>query len=202
MISNTGFAVANGHWRVGKTGSAIQTTATGIFQLPKADFREYYKRLAELGLVGENVRAGELKDALRDASRMDIDEFLYNAQARHANKMVRAGRSGIRFLNSLYEAEDAVWKVYAFENELARYKKAHPEWSDQQLDEHASGIVRDTYPTYSKIPEGIKAVRRFPVVGTFVSFPAEVVRTTFNTIRIGLEEMKAPETRAIGAQRI
>ncbi len=143
-----------------------------------------------------------MRDALRDVSKMDLDEFLYDSSARQARKVVQAGKVGVRFLNTLYQAEDAIWKIYAFENEKANYSKAHPEWSTTQVEEHAAKIVRDTYPTYSKIPEGIKAVRRFPLVGTFVSFPAEVIRTTFNTVKIGLEEMKSPETRAIGAQRM
>uniref|UniRef100_A0A6M3KHY6 Putative structural protein n=2 Tax=viral metagenome TaxID=1070528 RepID=A0A6M3KHY6_9ZZZZ len=202
LISNTGFTVANGHWRLDKAGKAMWATATGMFQLSNTEYRAYYNRLAELGLVGEDVRAGELKDALRDASKADIDEFLYNREARHAKKIVRTARAGYRGLNALYQAEDGVWKIYAWENEKARYTKAHPDWSQQQIEEHAAKIVRDTYPTYSKIYEGIKALRRFPVIGTFVSFPAEVVRTTLNTARIGFEEMQAPETRAIGAQRL
>jgi len=201
-VSNVGFAVANGHWRLSKAGRAVWGTATGTFQLSDAKFREYYNRLAELGIVGEDVRAGELKDALRDASQADIDEFLYNREARHAKRLVGMGRAGFRFLNSLYQAEDGVWKIYAWENEKARYAKAYPGWSEQKVEEHAANIVRNTYPTYSKIPEAIKALRRFPLVGTFVSFPSEVVRTTFHTVALGVEEMQSPETRAIGAQRL
>lgn len=202
LISNTGFAVANGHWRLDKAGKAMWATATGTFQLPDAEFRTYYERLAELGLAGEDVRAGELKEALRDASQGDIDEFLYNREARHAKKAVKAGRSGLRFIEALYQAEDVVAKIYAWENEKARYAKAYPEWSVDHLEEDTAKLVRDTYPTYSKISEGVKKSRRFPVLGTFVSFPAEVVRTTFHTIRIGIEELQAPETREIGAQRL
>ena len=202
LVSNTGFAIANGHWRLDKAGKAIWTTATGTWQLSGQKFRDYYERLAELGIVGEDVRAGELQDALRDAARIDIDEYVYDRQARHAKKIVQAGRAAVRFTNALYQAEDSVWKIYALENEKARYAKAYPEWSEEQVEEHAAAIVRDTYPTYSKIGAGVKAIKRFPIVGTFVSFPAEVVRTTFNTIRIGMEEMQDPATRAIGAQRL
>lgn len=202
LISNTGFAVANGHWHLDKSGKALWGTATGMFKLPDAEFRAYYERAAELGLIGEDVRAGELKQALRDASRADIDEFLYNAQARQAKKIVRVGRGGVRLLNSLYQAEDGVWKLYAWENEKARYAKAHPDWSQDQVEQRAADIVRDTYPTYSKIPKAVRELGRFPLVGPFVSFPSEVVRTTFHTIKLGLKEMQTPETRAFGAQRL
>lgn len=202
LISNTGFAVANGHWRLDKAGKAVWGTTTGLFKLPDAEFRAFYERAAELGLVGEDVRAGELKAALRDASKADMDEFLYNAPARQASKIVKAGRAGFKFINTLYQAEDGVWKLYAWENEKARYAKAHPEWSQDQVEKHAAEIVRNTYPTYSKIPEAVRFLRAFPLIGPFVSFPSEVVRTTFHTIKLGLEEMQAPETRAFGAQRL
>ncbi len=202
LVSNVGFAVANGHWRLDKAGKAIWATATGIGNLSDPEFRTYYQRLAELRLVGEDVRAGELQDALQDASKADINEFLYNTQERHARKIVNVGRAAYRATNALYQAEDGVWKIYAWENEKARYAKAYPKWTESQVEELAAQIVRDTYPTYSKVGAGVKAIRRFPLMGTFVNFPAEVIRTTFHAIRIGMEEMAAPETRAIGAQRL
>jgi GNAT superfamily N-acetyltransferase len=202
VTSNAGFMVSNGHWRLDKSGKAIWATTTGMFKLSDPEFRAYYERLAELGLVGEDVRSGELKDALRDASKADMDEFLYTLPARNANRAVKAVRAGLRFMGGLYQAEDAVWKVYAWENEKERYSAAFPDWSPQKVEEHAASVVRDTYPTYSKIPEAIKAIRRFPLVGPFVSFPSEVVRTQFHTISLGLKEIQAPETRAIGAQRL
>ncbi len=202
LVSNVGFIVANGHWRLDKAGKAIWATATGIGNLSSPKWRTYYQRLAELGLVGEDVRAGEIQDALRDASKANIDEYLYNTQERHARKIVNVGRAAFRFTNALYQAEDGVWKVYGWENEKAQYAKAYPEWTESQVEERSAQIVRDTHPTYSKVGAGVKAIRRFPLMGTFVNFPAEVIRTTFHSVRIGMEEMQAPETRAIGAQRL
>jgi len=94
-----------------------------------------------------------------------------------------------------------VWKIYAFENEKARYRKAMPELTEVELEEKAAKIVRKTYPTYSVVPRGVKFLRRSPLVGTFVSFPAEVVRTAGNTIGLAQTELRDPRTRGIGVQR-
>ena len=49
------------------------------------------------------------------------------------------------------------------------------------LDEAAAWQIRNTYPTYSKVPEVIKNLRKLPF-GNFVSFPAEMIRTTHNIV--------------------
>lgn len=40
--------------------------------------------------------------------------------------------------------------------------------------------IRGGYPTYSYLPRAFKELRRLPLVGTFISFPYEVVRSTKN----------------------
>ena len=47
----------------------------------------------------------------------------------------------------------------------------------------------------------IKGLRRSPL-GNFVSFPAEIVRTTFNITEQGLKELADPTLRSIGARRL
>lgn len=85
----------------------------------------------------------------------------------------------------------------------------------------SSDIVKSTMPTYSRVPEAIKAIRRVPFIGNFVAFPAEIVRNTSNIFNQGLKEMSfkatpelieavgekaarqmQKEIRAIGAQRM
>lgn len=194
VMGNVGFATANGHWRVWKAREAVNATLAS-FTGNDRTWREYFLRLAELGVVADNARQGELKAVLDDAMADDVETFMDNSAKR---KIRRAGR----ITTEVYRAEDDVWKVYAFENEKARYGKAHPEWSLDQLERHAANIVRNTYPTYSMIPEAVTQVRRFPLVGTFVSFPAEVVRVTGNTLGLIRTELSDPATRDIGIQRL
>ena len=54
------------------------------------------------------------------------------------------------------------------------------------LDEIAAYMIRNTYPTYSKVPPAIQTLRKFPL-GNFVSFPAEIIRTGANSISTHLK---------------
>lgn len=195
LVSNIGFATANGHWRASKAGTAAATVATNLAKLPNKERRAYYLKLQSLGVVGESTRAGELQDVLKDATKGNLDEFADNVIKRNIAK-------GARVATDVYQAGDDVWKIFAFENELARYRKALPDLSDAELEKRAANIVRMTYPTYSMVPEAIKKIRRAPFIGAFVSFPAEVVRTGYHTIKLALDELADPALRSIGAERM
>ena len=194
MVGNMGFAAANGHWRAGKGGVAWKTILTNITKKSNEEWRSYYRHLQELGVVDESARAGELLDVIRDASKRDMEKF-GESRIQTTNRKVLGGAT------DLYRAEDDVWKVYAFENEVARYSKARGV-PRAEVEEEAARIVRNTYPTYSLVPEFVKRLRRFPVVGTFASFPAEVIRTSYNTIELTATELRDPRLRKIGSERL
>ena len=79
-----------------------------------------------------------------------------------------------------------------------------PNASQREVEETAAWIVRNTYPTYSMVPSGVKAFRRNLFVGSFTSFPAEVFRTMYHTISIAISEVRSPNAaiRKIGAERM
>ena len=90
------------------------------------------------------------------------------------------------------------------------------------LDLISTDIVKETMPTYSRVPELVKSIRRIPIVGNFMAFPAEMVRTSSNITNRGLKELSfkasppnlinrigaanarqlEKQIRAIGAQRL
>ena len=47
---------------------------------------------------------------------------------------------------------------------------------DDILDEISAHEIRNTYPTYTKVPPAIQTIRKLPIAN-FVAFPAEIVRT-------------------------
>ncbi len=71
------------------------------------------------------------------------------------------------------------------------------------IKDRAAAIVRDTVPNYNKAPEIIKAARKLPV-GNFITFPYEIYRTGFNTLKQGLDEFASeiPGVRKIGIRRL
>jgi hypothetical protein len=67
----------------------------------------------------------------------------------------------------------------------------------------ASKIIRATMQTYSLVPKGITALRHIPAVGgVFPSFPYEVIRNTVGLGKLIAEEVKSPDTRALGLRRM
>jgi len=195
FFSNTGFAVAQGHWRVGKFKDAAKATSAELLRKSDSEYLDYIKRLKELGVLGEAVAAGEIKDVIADAAGSDFDSFF---DRNDKNIFKKVGSIAV----NLYQAEDGFWKIFAFENEKARYGKALPKFSENQIEKISAEIVKSTYPDYSRVPEAIKLLRRFPFAGTFVSFPWEVMRTSTNTINLINKEVKNPKLRKIGVQRL
>lgn len=204
-VANVWFAVQNGHWRVGKAGIAFKAVVSDFQKKATPEMEGYVLRAIELGILHEEVNAGELRDYVRDFDKYnDFDDFAYDTGNRRQKATIRLARKSANAMVDLYRLEDAFWKIYAFENEKARYRKAIPalsEMSEEELEQRAAKIVRDTYPTYSLVPLGVKRLRRFPITGTFVSFPAEVIRTTKNSLKLSMEEMADPRLRKIGASR-
>jgi hypothetical protein len=74
---------------------------------------------------------------------------------------------------------------------------------DDAIDEAAAWYIRNTYPTYSKVPQFIQSLRKLPF-GNFVSFPAEMIRTSTNIVSIGLKEATSsdPKLRQMGLRRL
>jgi len=195
VTGNTGFAIMNGHVDVTKAPKAIASTFKDFANKGTAEQKRYLRELTELGVIGTGARYGEIKDIVKDVTQGDIDMMIGTGKRRAAKKVIKG-------IEKLYGAEDDVWKVFAYENELKRYKKAMPGASEQEIKEHVANIVRNTYPTYEMIPELVRSLRKFPFVGSFVSFPAEVIRTAANTTKLAMTELKTPGLQAIGAKRL
>ena len=92
----------------------------------------------------------------------------------------------------MYTAEDDFWKIVSWAGEKSRLGKAYAAKgitrTADQLEEEAASIVRNNIPNYDYVGSFIKGLRRFPV-GNFVSFPAEIIRTSTNIVRRGLDEI-------------
>ena len=67
----------------------------------------------------------------------------------------------------------------------------------------AAWYITNLYPTYSKVPDVIKAIRILPF-GNFVAFPAEMLRTSANIMQVSLRGISSnnPKLRAMGLQRL
>jgi hypothetical protein len=213
VFGNLGFVLLNGHWRVNEMGRAYKTVKNDLFSKDKAGLRDYMNRLIELGIVKQSAGIGELRAMFKDADwdTAMIERINKNTGSRWDWVKSKFAK-GTKFMEDLYQSEDDFFKIVAYENELSRYSKAMFNKSKDELtvDERAevdkvvAEIVKNTYPTYSRIPELVNMIRRFPFIGNFISFQAESYRTAFNTAILAKDEIKSknPKIRLIGAQRM
>ncbi len=207
LVGNVGFGVAQAHvnpldptsWRnVQNFSPAFRAMVTNVRRKGGADTQAYVRKMVELGVLDEDVRSGEIADTFRDAG-LRLEDM---ALASEGSRSGRAWRRAVRFAERVYSGSDSLWKVFAYETERARYAKALPGTSPAEIDRMAARIVRNTYPTYSLVSKGIKLNRRNPLVGPFVSFPAEVMRTAYHTWKQIATELADPRLRTIGARRL
>ncbi len=229
VTSASMFPLANGH--IGGRASvteSIKMVVDDIFGAGKVlDETKFIKNLENkirLGVIDENIVASELKAVLQDiragAKVKNLDSVL--------NRLSKTRM--IKTATRVYAGGDNLWKWYGHEYVKSQMKSMYKnvddiaKWTEEitgrrfvrnntftgakktfedALDEAAAWQIRNTYPTYSKVPQIIQDLRKLPF-GNFVSFPAEMIRTTFNIVNIGLKEATSsnPQLRQMGYRRL
>ena len=229
VTSASMFPLANGH--IGGRASvteALKMTLDDIFGAGKViNENEFIKNLENkirLGVIDENIVASELKAVLQDikagAKVKSMDSLL--------NKL--SNTKMMKTATRIYAGGDNLWKWYGHEyvksqmrgmynnvDDIAKWTKeitgrefqrfdtftGVKKSFDQAIDEAAAWQIRNTYPTYSKVPEFVQNIRKLPF-GNFVSFPAEMIRTTTNILDIGMKEAMSsnPLLRQQGYRRL
>ena len=229
VTSASMFPLANGH--IGGRSSvteALKMTLDDIFGAGKVinenAFIKNLENKIRLGVIDENIVASELKAVLQDikagAKVKSMDSLL--------NKL--SNTKMMKTATRIYAGGDNLWKWYGHEYVKSQMKGMYntvddiAKWTkeitgkefqrfdtftgarksfDQAIDEAAAWQIRNTYPTYSKVPEFVQNIRKLPF-GNFVSFPAEMIRTTTNILDIGMKEAMSsnPLLRQQGYRRL
>jgi len=184
----------------------------------------------ELGITNSNIITREIRaltdDLLRRAdtgSKLNRSELLLKTLQ---------DQSVLGNMTKIYQGGDDLWKIFGYEFEKSkmlnimkegthlddadkyfreifsrRFDKFMPDGTlktrEQVIKETAAEIIKNTYPNYSYVPSLVQNLRRLPL-GNFISFPAEMYRTSFNLIKFGLREMRStdPLVRQSGARKL
>jgi hypothetical protein len=218
IFGNTAFVMSNGH-DITKLGSAIKIVANDLKTMSKPEIQAKIDEYIEAGIMRQGAGINEIRDMFKDASLDDYLERRLSAKQPRtlfgkAGKFLSSfGKKIVTGLEDAYQAEDDMFKIAAYENEMSRYadalynkqvKNLTPE-QKAEVSKVAAENVKNTYPTYSRIPEGIKMMRKVPLfIGSFISFQAEAYRTAFNTIALAKEELSSDnkKLKKIGATRV
>ena len=228
VTSASFFALMNGH--IGGQASvtnAMKIVLDDIFKagqknIDEVEFNNYVEKLVRLGVWDENVVQSELKaimDQIKNQSIRTSDQLF--------EKLIKMAPTDK--VARLYAGGDNLWKHYGYEYSRSQLNSALKniddvkQWYrgmgeefvetnpitgaakefDDHIDEIAAYLIRNTYPTYSKVPPFIQGLRKLPL-GAFISFPAEILRTGANIVSIGLKEASSNNAaiRQMGLRRL
>ena len=188
------FTLANGHFNISKASEAWATKQA--FFTREGDRVAYMRRLKELGVVYDSPYTGEMMKLLEE-SRL---EFTYQNRFEGNNIADNTKKLADR-ATKFYQYGDDFWKIIGFENEIDILMEAKS-LTREEAEPLAAERIRNTYPTYSMVGKGGQWLRRFPLAGTFVSFPAEIIRTSFNMLRYLKQDMNDPDMSSVVPKRV
>ena len=228
VTAGTLFATISAHiGHNASLGDSIRLVLRDIYKsgrgIDEAAFNTHVEKLIRLGVWDENVVASELRAVFQDikAGTIKTEEEMIEHLLKKTSVTEKVAR--------LYAGGDNVWKSYGFEFDKSmlsqglksvddveawfRHMGANfnrndlitqvPKSLDEGLDEAAAYLIRNSYPTYSKVPPIIQNIRKWPI-GNFVSFPAEIIRTVPTNISMALKMASHPNAaiRQMGLRRL
>lgn len=158
----------------------------------------------DIGLSHDSPNSALIRDLMEDGSTMleNIERFFDNPDLNTNVKGGAAKAKAIhRFMTNMYRGGDDFWKIVIFEAQLRDYMEATGQTRDQAKRTVAKR-VRDTVPTYSLVGQGMRKWGRFPLMGPFVAFSSEVLRTNYNNIKLIRSDLQDPQLRGLARKRI
>jgi len=230
---------------------SARLTIGRLVDMGDAEFAKTFNTLQKAGIVDQNYVVNEFQALLREGADLKVAGKISDGTT-SLLKSIPFAQALSKGAQNVYSGTDNFWKTVGFSGEKAKFTNAIRrgiDGTDATMDDVAEAfsrsglaartteltkdmdfmdlmsadIVKSTMPTYSRVPESIKMIRRIPFIGNFVAFPAEIMRTTTNITRQGMRELgfkidpnsalfaklgpkKAKEferqVRAIGAKRL
>ena len=217
FFSAATFQTANGIWFENpKQLAAAWRDAFGALQPQTIKqnsklVQEFYEEAVELGVTNTNARAGDMMRLFEDVGSTFGQGKLATDRLTKIMLQPNWAKKFAKWSQDMYVAEDDFWKLGNWIMERHRYKNAYKKAfekglikempTDKQLKSMTADIVRYTVPNYEYVPEFIRSLRKLPL-GNFVSFPAEILRTSTGIVQQAVKEINDPVLRTIGMKRL
>jgi hypothetical protein len=182
------FGLANGMNPFNKASGTVKLLANQISKTGQQGLDDIYEKYLRLGIINTNVSVNEFRKLLEtgyeSAVEGNVDKFFKKMDGYGLGKIQKTGEA----VENFYLATDDFYKINGYLSELDTLKKANLGKPDAELEEMAAEIIRNTFPNYDRVPKGIKALRQLPV-GSFVSFPSEIIRNSTHIVRQASQEI-------------
>jgi hypothetical protein len=217
VSGNVTFMLANGYFKPDAYRQSAKAIYNDFLKKTDQELRDKMQEYIEAGIIDQSAVLGELRSMFKEEDfdksferRMNSEKL--NSTNRFIDRVKRLGKKGAELAQNAYQAEDDYFKIVSYETEKNRYAKAMFRNDYSKLSEDEQGEVRDrvteitknVLPNYGRVPGAVKLVKAFPVVGTFISFQTEALRTAYNIVNLSVTELKSsnPEIKKIGALRM
>ena len=215
FLSASAFATANGIIPGVTLTPAMMKEAFSALQVNMKGTRqqnELYQKLLRLGVVNSQVQVGDLVKLMEDVKFGETFNS-YNG----LSKMLERPRKFMKASQEYYTAEDDFWKIGSWTAEMSRLEKSFADkgltrgmgfvdkagnnvrLTQEYFEKEAANIVKNNIPNYSYVSDFVKGLRRLPV-GNFVSFPAEIMRTSTKIVKRALDEISFTAKLADGSE--
>lgn len=218
FVGNLGFVMANGHGDVSQLAGSFKVLANDLTTMSDEELNVKMRKYVSLNLISSDSSLGEIKSLFQTSDWETYIEGVMQNQEKKGfwnsvkDYSTKPFKTVAGFMNDVYGGTDNFFKIYAYENEVARYSDAmYGVQYDQltpgqqaELDGMVSEIVLNTYPTYSRIPKLVRGISKNLMIGTFVAFQAESYRNSWNIVSQAKKELASdnPKIKAIGAKRM
>jgi hypothetical protein len=158
--------------------------------------KQLMRIMAETGLTGKSIDANLI--GISQAAfqfGLDGDE---NAYYERAKKVFNNIAKKDKWLQEKYAAVDDYTKLIIFRSEIQSYAKklygkAYDQLTDTQKDnvhDQAAERVKQSTPTFSRLPKWYPKVAVIPVVGDFISFRLESLRSYGENVGNAVSDIK------------
>ena len=212
VFGNLGFLVSNAHWA--ESAESFELIKELITGKNTEKLNNLIFKLNSFGVLNNTVGLGELRAYFDKHNTLEeLLDNVYNKQDGRIKKFAKSAWNKVKTAPQVaYQMEDDIFKIIAYVNESNRYARAlyskeYVKLNEEEqldIDKKVSEIVKNTYPTFSRVPKFIQTLSKGFFIGNFIAFPAESVRVSYESLRLAYSELKSgnPVLKKIGAQRI
>jgi len=176
-------------------GSIYMKMRKNKFEDSREQFKKDYLEAVEQGLIEDSAIAGVIE---AEANKMYDETVGGNLIQKMESGARKATQNAIKTFSKPYQATDAIFKIIQYKKEKSQYDSVYRKAKGQPLNvpfeqtsieyqnfikEKASKATREEQPTYSKSSAAMKSLSRSPIVGSFVMFQSQMIKTRISLIR-------------------
>jgi hypothetical protein len=187
-IGNGSFAIANAVLNPKYLITDLKNITKNSFAFGQnADYLKWLDKHKKLGLINTGVRAGQLKDYLKQTSSVLNSKL-------GARKIIQTVLYPVRKIGDIYELSDGLWRLGVYNGLRKRASRnlqphlkempiANNKSLDDVMDEFVAQRVRQRMPNWYMVSKGIRQYARNIPLGSFISWNTEILRTIKNQLK-------------------